>query len=47
MNGPLAPTNLYLATSKLSWLTWVDFNGDKVWIALLGKPMVRLVPSAL
>ena len=37
--------NLYAAKAQLSKLVQAALDGEEVWIARAGKPLVRLVPG--
>jgi prevent-host-death family protein len=37
--------NLYAAKTQLSELVQAALDGEEVWIARAGKPLVRLVPG--
>lgn len=38
--------NLYAAKAQLSELVQAALDGEEVWIARAGKPLVRLVPGS-
>ncbi|MEA5414073.1 type II toxin-antitoxin system Phd/YefM family antitoxin [Synechococcus sp. BA-132 BA5] len=38
--------NLYAAKAQLSELVQAAIDGEEVWIARAGKPLVRLVPGS-
>jgi prevent-host-death family protein len=43
--GGMLQANLYEAKTRLSELVQAALDGEEVWIARAGKPLVRLVPG--
>jgi len=44
--GTMRQANLYNAKAQLSELVQAALDGEEVWIAKAGKPLVRLVPGS-
>jgi prevent-host-death family protein len=45
VNQPMRQVNIYAAKAQLSKLVQAALDGEEVWIARAGKPLVRLVPG--
>jgi len=45
MQSPMRQENIYAAKAQLSKLVQAALDGEEVWIARAGEPMVRLVPG--
>jgi prevent-host-death family protein len=46
MRLPMRQANIYAAKAHLSELVQAALDGEEVWIARAGKPLVRLVPGS-